>query len=662
MNSKFKIPFLFFFLFSIISFAQTGVVRGTIKDASTNEDIIGATIKIDGTTIGTAYGGTGLTSFGSANYALYSTSSSALAAGTLPIAAGGTAKTSFTANQVLYGSLSQSANLYFDGTDLSLGGQILLNNNNYIGFKNVGNTSVTSSIFNDTSNNFWFYNGNATSTIFYTNAAERMRITSAGSVGIGTTSPVAPLNVVGQTSSTSTPILYLQQGGSSPGYGYAFKIDNVTTGNLLLNRYGSNTNTDLGTLLTVTTVGAGCDSTSCTGSITILIPNATPNNVFTVLWSDGFSQTVSGGMFGASIVRANLCAGVYMANISDNTTGTAYTVTGIIGTAQGCVWPGDADDNTTVNNWDMLPISLTYGESGPVRVNATTNWIGQTAADWTTANPIANLPNYKHIDCNGDGIINQLDQAAVQQNYGQSYFRGTSSLAGTLPFFIQSVSANEGDRLSLPINLGAATDIATDVYGAAFTINYDPAVVEAGSVSVDYLSSWLGTNLMDIQFDFSQSGKIEVAVARKDRINTTGFGEIGKMNFTIRDDILRNSAIRNMDLTISNIRLIRNDNTEIGTNPQTGVVSVNTATGIENSNGYSVAVFPNPAKGLLNIHTENAQIESINMYNISGQLVKQLNNVNSNNSSFNVNELSQGVYMIQITTDKGVENRKVVIE
>jgi hypothetical protein len=134
------------------------------------------------------------------------------------------------------------------------------------------------------------------------------------------------------------------------------------------------------------------------------------------------------------------------------------------------------------------------------------------------------------------------------------------------------------------------------------------------------------------------------------------------MNFTIRDDILRNSSIRNMDLTITNIRLIRNDNTEIGTNPQTGVVSVNTATGIENSKGYSVAVFPNPAKNQLNIHTENAQIESINMYNISGQLVKQLNNVNSNNSSFNVNELSQGVYMIQITTDKGVENRKVVIE
>jgi hypothetical protein len=50
----------------------------------------------NGTTIATGYGGTGLTSFGSANYALYSTSSSALTAGTLPVAAGGTGATTLT--------------------------------------------------------------------------------------------------------------------------------------------------------------------------------------------------------------------------------------------------------------------------------------------------------------------------------------------------------------------------------------------------------------------------------------------------------------------------------------------------------------------------------------------------------------------------------------
>ena len=78
----------------------------------------------NGNTIGTAYGGTGLTTFGSANYALYSTSSSALAAGTLPIEAGGTAATTFTANGVLYGNGTSALGVTAAGTT----GQVLLAN------------------------------------------------------------------------------------------------------------------------------------------------------------------------------------------------------------------------------------------------------------------------------------------------------------------------------------------------------------------------------------------------------------------------------------------------------------------------------------------------------------------------------------------------------
>ena len=58
----------------------------------------------NGTTIASGYGGTGLTTFAAANNALYSTSAGALAAGTLPIAAGGTASTTLAANNVLLGN------------------------------------------------------------------------------------------------------------------------------------------------------------------------------------------------------------------------------------------------------------------------------------------------------------------------------------------------------------------------------------------------------------------------------------------------------------------------------------------------------------------------------------------------------------------------------
>jgi hypothetical protein len=78
----------------------------------------------NGGTIGTAYGGTGLTSFSAANYALYSTSSSALTAGTLPIAAGGTNVTSFTANGIVYGNGTSALGVTAAGTT----GQVLIGN------------------------------------------------------------------------------------------------------------------------------------------------------------------------------------------------------------------------------------------------------------------------------------------------------------------------------------------------------------------------------------------------------------------------------------------------------------------------------------------------------------------------------------------------------
>jgi len=78
----------------------------------------------NGGTIGTAYGGTGLTSFSAANYALYSTSSSALTAGTLPVAAGGTNVTSFTANGIVYGNGTSALGVTAAGAT----GEVLIGN------------------------------------------------------------------------------------------------------------------------------------------------------------------------------------------------------------------------------------------------------------------------------------------------------------------------------------------------------------------------------------------------------------------------------------------------------------------------------------------------------------------------------------------------------
>ena len=93
----------------------------------------------NGNTIGTAYGGTGLTGFGSANYALYSTSSSALTAGTLPVAAGGTSLTSYTTGDIIYASATNTLSKLGVGTN----GQVLTSNGTIPTWSTLSSAAVT---------------------------------------------------------------------------------------------------------------------------------------------------------------------------------------------------------------------------------------------------------------------------------------------------------------------------------------------------------------------------------------------------------------------------------------------------------------------------------------------------------------------------------------
>jgi hypothetical protein len=82
-------------------FIPENILWGTNSLYLNSDVITGGTW--NGGTIGTPYGGTGLTSFTSGG-ALYATSTSSLTSGTLPITAGGTGQTSYTDGQLLIGN------------------------------------------------------------------------------------------------------------------------------------------------------------------------------------------------------------------------------------------------------------------------------------------------------------------------------------------------------------------------------------------------------------------------------------------------------------------------------------------------------------------------------------------------------------------------------
>lgn len=87
---------------------RAGLIPSQANWGTNSLDLGGTTAITNGTwqgdPVASGYGGTGLTTFTAANYALYSTSASALTAGTLPPVAGGTGQTTYTDGQLLIGN------------------------------------------------------------------------------------------------------------------------------------------------------------------------------------------------------------------------------------------------------------------------------------------------------------------------------------------------------------------------------------------------------------------------------------------------------------------------------------------------------------------------------------------------------------------------------
>jgi len=90
-----------------------------------------------------------------------------------------------------------------------------------------------------------------------------------------------------------------------------------------------------------------------------------------------------------------------------------------------------------------------------------------------------------------------------------------------------------------------------------------------------------------------------------------------------------------------------------------GVINQNTSVGLkENTIEKSISVYPNPVnKGDKIIFNSSERINTLEVYNFSGQKIGS-----STYSFLNTSNLDKGIYFIQINSDKGSVNRKVIVQ
>lgn len=336
-------------------------------------------------------------------------------------------------------------------------------------------------------------------------------------------------------------------------------------------------------------------------------------------------------------------------------------------TTASCVWSGDTDDDGIVNNFDLLPIGQHYGTTGLTRTNASINYTCQPAVDWGTS--IQGMPSVdlKHVDTDGNALINSNDTNAIILNWAQIHLKNNNSLLTGTDLYVDTSTTSPGDTVRLPIILGNIS--VPNAYGIAFTVNYDPAGIDTNTVAIDFNNSWLGTinsDMIGIHKDFYDQGQTEVALTRINQTAMTGSGAIAHISFTIKDDVLPKSAFLRLDFDITNIRLIDPSGVII---PVTGVPTqilvtdgfTSTET-IFSKQENTLTVFPNPTTGQIQIQSLVEEIESILVYNLTGTVLYQEEHINKLNSSLDLKLLPTGVYIATIISKKGVQTVRIIKE
>jgi hypothetical protein len=330
------------------------------------------------------------------------------------------------------------------------------------------------------------------------------------------------------------------------------------------------------------------------------------------------------------------------------------------------IWPGDANNDGRVSIYDLLPVGLAFGINGPARVDPTINWEAQGAANWPEETPLSGV-NYKYIDCNGNGQVYRTDTVAIVQNWGLTH--GGSNLT-TLEFSEQTPEGNplyvdvqnleEGGEYALPINLGNDDNPVQGVYGIAFRLSYDPAVIDPSSLSVSWADSWIGPPAiaMSMWKPGEQPGVMYLAQTRWTGQGSNGNGPIGTLHLRVRDDVFAMPGSLNTVFAIDSVRLTNKAEVLLPVNTTPLDVTVISGSS-EPAWASEVEIFPNPVKNFLYIRTGPISLDRIEVYDAFGRQVLSRDGVDA--GPIDVSALPAGAYALHLTANGGYLYRLIVI-
>ena len=279
------------------------------------------------------------------------------------------------------------------------------------------------------------------------------------------------------------------------------------------------------------------------------------------------------------------------------------------------VWPGDANNDLQVDNYDLLPIGLYYNQTGSPRTTISNAWQPEVCANWNRIQN--NGADLKHADCNGDGIVDSNDTLAIDLNFTQShsFIPNTTDLRSSeADFFITTNynTYNPGDWVTADIWLGSQVNPVENLYGLAFDISYNSSLVQAGSESISYSNSWLlnGSNGLKVSKIDPVNSLIRVAQTKTDHLAINGYGHLGTIQFQLNNAIFSVDSIE-LDIVGYSAVDAQGNNLYFNVVPTAFEVTA----GIEDlAGGEIISIYPNPFKESTQISYELRSESTIRVF------------------------------------------------
>jgi hypothetical protein len=333
------------------------------------------------------------------------------------------------------------------------------------------------------------------------------------------------------------------------------------------------------------------------------------------------------------------------------------------------VWPGDANNNGIANHVDLLHIGLNYGSMGPARSSVSNVWAAQTLPTaWSGGAPA--LPNPGYADCNGNGEVDTMDVVALMQNYGLLWAgfipqdSGTlvASGAPTLQLFVQdSVFVSGVVTVTLDILLGDPGLQVDSIYGIAFSISFDPAIVDQILPSIN--GGWMNLDgrALIIQHVDTTFGRVDICIVRPDGFSVNGNGSLGSLGI-VMDDNIRIASNYELPFGISFLHAIDAAGGDYYLQGGPDTLRITTITHSRPPQSPpQIQVYPVPARQLLSLRGDGVRQADLRIVDVRGVEMVRQHFKELNTHQISVADWPAGVYFLEIRNEDGCYRAKISV-